>query len=121
MVLERLKAQASQKSEPKKEIPKEVKVEEPEEDDEDAEEDVGIEELKAIASKTSKPVETPKEIEKAPVMPEDVKREAFIGILQNNGIYRLELLSQLEQVNRSLYQLASLFTKLLGEEDANKQ
>ena len=49
------------------------------------------------------------------------QRAREIGILQNDGVFREELLTQLAQINQHLFNLNALIYKAMSGDDSKKQ
>jgi len=107
----------SQSSKPKPD-PTPEKVEVPEEikdakddylDEEDEVEEDKVEEVK---------VEEVKEVEEKPVEKVDAEQQIMmeIELLQNNGRYRVELLHQLQEINKALIVVAGVLVDLAGKD-----
>lgn len=129
-VMERLRS-----SQPTKEIIKKKPIEKLEEvQEEEVDEDIEEEEEEDIEEEEEKPVKKTvikKAVKQNPPELEDIEetktveneqteqeRKAMeIELLQNNGIFRAEMLFQLGQINQNLYLLNSLIKGLIGGKD----
>lgn len=127
------KTKKSQTSHPKPEdLDEEVEDQEEEdedledEEDLDEEEDAKEEKPKKVKQKRKSEVlqeETPKQEKKTPTDAEvEEQRAKEVEILQNDGVFRAELLVRLTNISDHLYILNSLIHKVVGgEEDAKEK
>jgi molecular chaperone GrpE (heat shock protein) len=107
-VIARLKAQqSSPKSEPKA-VPTPEPLEIEEEEDED--EEISEEPQKPLTQKKVEKVE--KEVDEIDKQREQILME--IEMLQNNGRYRVEMLHQMQEMNRALVVISSILADISG-------
>ena len=114
----------SQQSKPKP-VPQETKVKEVPQETEglnDAEDDYvddDEEEIPEIEQKVEeKPIVKEKPIEKVdPKINAEQQIEMEIAMLQDNGRFRIELLHQLQEINKALVVVAGVLVDLAGKDD----
>lgn len=107
-MIAKLKAQNSQSSEIPKQIPqKEVEKEEDFDEDFDEEEEKPKKEEKP-------PVKAVKEVSEASETSKQQNILMDIARLQDNGVFRIELLHQLNEMNRALTVIAGVLVEISG-------
>jgi len=83
----------------------------------DAEDDY-VDEEETLELDEEKPVENVADVEKQDAdVPVDQRIAMEIEMLQNNGRYRVELLHQLQEINKALVVIAGVLVDLSGKND----